>query len=230
MMSDVDSFKRLYELDISPHVQSMSYGGRSMDYLEWSTAWRLAREAFPDITYQIQWFPGTDGRSLPFLQSPLGVFVQVSVTIRERVETEIYPVTDEKVTAHEIANAHQRALVKCLGRHGLGLKLWETEAREKLSSEHPKQTSPVSSGEYRYSVSKTSRNYGKTFDEIGLPGVMNDVAYWKNRLKMDQKPASGEVKKFLDHAEVWLKSNQSVKQKVSGDSEPPPIDDGDIPF
>jgi hypothetical protein len=244
-MSDVDSSTRLYDLDISPCVQTREehwtdkYGkekSRTLQYLEWATAWRLVREIYPSATFKIHDFKEGD-KEVPYNKTNLGTFVRVTVTIEGREESDTYPVNAKDEDADGIAYTHQRALVKCLGRHGLGLKLWEKEARDKLvGSEHPAKSGslPLPPGEYRFGI-KNTRNYGKTLDEIGLPGVTNDLQYWHNRLKMEGKPATGEVKKFIENAEAWVKAKNAVTKKASGSSlrvdtsdEPPPFDD--IPF
>lgn len=120
-----DTFKTLYEFDVTPYVKHIQMGGREVSYVPWATAWRLVREIYPDTTYFI-WVD--ESTKQPFFESKFGVFVCVTVTVKERRETDWYEVEPDSsgnITTFEIANAHQRALVKCLGRHGFGLKLWE---------------------------------------------------------------------------------------------------------
>lgn len=241
--SDVEElsiFEQLYAIDISPFLQTMTIGGRELEYLEWATAWRLAKQFDPNAFFHIRWANPTE----PYFKTELGYFVCVEVTIRERVEFDIYAIdTKEMPTASDITNAHQRCLVKCLGRHGLGLKLWEKKEREKLkvdlsrgaptlsshqgpSSLQRKSVLP-SSSEYRMGIPK-NRSLGKTLDEMGVKSVQDDFQYWANRISNEGKPAGGEVKKFLDHAEAWLKAVQVSQGKTF--DQPPPFEDGDIPF
>ena len=121
------SFNKLYAIDCAQlFKQKESFGGKMVDYLEWATAWKILKRNYPDATYEIKKYDNA-----PYLKTEFGVFVEVSVTIEGKTETEIYPVTDGKYEpiakpdARDIADAHQRALVKAIARHGLGLSAWE---------------------------------------------------------------------------------------------------------
>jgi hypothetical protein len=135
-IENTDIFKRLYSVDIAPFIEPM--GNTAITYMEWSTVWRLANENSKHIHYEVHWFREGE-QAVPYLETALGYFVQVSVTIDGRTETEIYSLEQKTPRADDVSVAHQRALVKCIGRHGLGLQLWEKKSREALT--HPKKSS-----------------------------------------------------------------------------------------
>lgn len=231
-------FETLYAIDVSPYVQTRQQGGRSIQYLEWAVAWKLFKQVYPDGAFHIS--PNSEG--LPYFKAEnFGVFVQVSVwtdRATSSVNIEWYPVDvprDGTITTFEISNAHQRALVKCLGRMGLGLKLWEAAEREEMPpsltltpTRAPGAHSPK---EFRMGIPK-NRNYGKTLEEMGDLEVMNDYNYWLARVKGDGKPATGAVKDFLTAADLYLKAKARMKGHKDFE-EPPPYEDRDlseIPF
>lgn len=202
-------FQTLYDIDVSPHVQTLTISGRTMEYLEWATAWRLAKEVDPKATFKIHW---PDERT-PYFPTPCGVFVHCEVTVKGTTADDVYSLDKPDPTSFDITNAHQRCLVKCLGRLGLGLKLWETQEREKLTTTPP--------GEYTMGISKNN-SYGLTLNEMGYDLVLKDYGYWTSRIRAEGKPATGEVKRFIENAKVWLDAFTKTQSKESKEL--------DIPF
>jgi hypothetical protein len=223
-------FETLYNLDISDHVQTRMQGGRQIDYLEWATAWKLAKEVYPTCSFTIQ----ENKEGLPYFETPYGLMVHVSVQIEDRCESDWYPVDAgrEGITTFEIAVAHQRALVKTLGRHGLGLKLWEKAEREEMTSGRvepkPSQPSPPlsqSSPRTDYIIDLGAKNplTGKTLEEghhipsrtHGISLLEDSYNWWrKQKVEPNSKPD-----KFLKATEAFLSGKAQLNEN-----------DLDIPF
>jgi hypothetical protein len=106
-----------------------------------------------------------------------------------------------------------------------------THAAASSSSPRAASLKSPSTEEYRMGIPKT-RNLGKTLQEMGLAAVQNDFRYWSERVQQGGKPATGEVKKFLDQASEWLEKNASSSGSKPNNrgNEPPPLDDEDILF
>lgn len=211
-------FQQLYDIDISPFVETLSISGREMDYLEWATAWRLAKEFDPEAKFQIHWSPNAE----PYYKTGLGYFVFCSVSLRGITENDVYAIdTKDLPNASDVSNAHQRCLVKCLGRHGLGLKLWEKRKREKLHAEEPAPKSNQSSwhvpssSEFRFTFGKFK---DKTFSEI-KPEELTGYMAWLKSQPDQQKNAW-----IFTSYELWKKAG-----RLTGETPPPP-GDADLPF
>lgn len=70
-----------------------------------------------------------------------------------------------------------------------------------------------SSGEYKMGIPR-NRNFGKSLDEMGEKTVKSDFEYWAGRVSAEGKPATGEVKKFLEHADSWLKAHKAMNPSL----------------
>jgi hypothetical protein len=122
-MSD-SIFKRLSNVDISGLVKPKG----NFWYLSWSNAVREASKLYPDMNWEF-----TKWDDLPFLQTPVGYFVECSVTIGGITRTQMLPVLDHKnqtlkqPDAAAINKSQMRALTKAIALHGLGLDLWAGE-------------------------------------------------------------------------------------------------------
>jgi hypothetical protein len=86
---------------------------------------------------------------LPYLMTDLGVFVEVSVCVKGVSLSQIHPVLDSKnrpilaPTAFDINTSIQRALVKAIALHGLGLYLYSGEDLPLASDEPKTEDKPV---------------------------------------------------------------------------------------
>lgn len=155
----MSTFKELYHQDVSQYVEQL--GGAN--YLSWARAWALVKEHDENAKHVVHEFPMMDadfrpieGVKVPYLKTPEGYQVRVSVTINGNTETESLPVMDNKrvplgtmapqwvkgegkakaekkyaptpmPTTFDLNNSTKRCLVKAIGLHGLGLYLYEKE-------------------------------------------------------------------------------------------------------
>ena len=106
-------------------------------YLSWAFAVSQLRQVEPIATWEVLRFNG-----LPYLQTELGYFVEVSVTVQGITLSQIHPVLDArnkpiaKPTAFEINTSIQRCLVKAIALHGLGLQLYAGEDLPLIVEDH----------------------------------------------------------------------------------------------
>jgi hypothetical protein len=117
-------FARLNAINVSEHIEKK--GGFS--YLSWPFAVQQLRLADPTATWTVIRFDGK-----PYLLCEAGVFVEVAVTVQGITLSQIHPVLDARnrplqaPTAFDINTSIQRALVKAIALHGLGLYIYAGE-------------------------------------------------------------------------------------------------------
>jgi hypothetical protein len=152
-------FKELYHRNVNDHTQKV----QGLTYLSWSYAWAEIKKVDEKASVTIHEFPMLDadfrvieGVAVPYLKTPEGYFVRVSVTINEHTETETLPVMDNKnvplgtigpiwvkkdgaakavkefgqapqPTSFDINSSHKRCMVKAIALHGLGLYIYNGE-------------------------------------------------------------------------------------------------------
>jgi hypothetical protein len=123
-MSTPNYFATLNAINVSAHVEKK--GGFS--YLSWPFAVAQLRLADPTATWEVRRFNG-----LPYLATDAGVFVEVAVTVQGVCLSQIHPVLDGRnrplmaPDAFQINTSIQRALVKAIALHGLGLYIYAGE-------------------------------------------------------------------------------------------------------
>ena len=124
MTEPVNHFARLNAISVSDHIEKK--GGFS--FLSWPFAVAQLRLADATATWEVRRFEG-----LPYLATELGVFVEVAVTVQGVTLSQIHPVLDgrnrplQAPTAFDINTSIQRALVKAIALHGLGLYIYAGE-------------------------------------------------------------------------------------------------------
>jgi hypothetical protein len=152
-------FKQLYHLDVNSHTEQV----QGLTYLSWAWAWAEVKKVDEAASIEIHEFPMLtndfqviEGVTVPYLKTPEGYFVKVSVTIKGHVESEMLPVMDNKnvplgtigsvwvkapgaakatkefgqtpqPTSFDINKSHKRCLVKAIAMHGLGLYIYAGE-------------------------------------------------------------------------------------------------------
>lgn len=117
-------FAQLSAVNVNEHVETK--GG--FTYLSWPYAVTQLRLADPTATWEVKRF---DGR--PYLLCEAGVFVEVAVTVQGITLSQLHPVLDgrnrpiQEPDAFQINTSIQRALVKAIALHGLGLYIYAGE-------------------------------------------------------------------------------------------------------
>ena len=132
MEASVNYFTELYQVDVSNHIEKKA----GFSYVSWPFAIAELRKRHPSATWEICRFDG-----MPFLNTPLGYFVEVAVTVNGVRLSQVHPVLDNRnqpiknPSTFQINTSIQRALVKAIALHGLGLFVY---AGEDLPEEPPK--------------------------------------------------------------------------------------------
>lgn len=153
-------FKELYHRNVNDYTQK----NNNLTYLSWSYAWAEIKKIDDKASYKLHEYPMlnndyqvvAEGVLVPYLKTPEGYIVKVSVTINGRTETETLPVMDNKnvplgtiapvwvkkdgaskatkeygktpmPTSFDLNTAYKRCLVKAIALHGLGLYIYNGE-------------------------------------------------------------------------------------------------------
>jgi hypothetical protein len=114
-------FRALAGVDCSAHVE---HKGR-FAYLSWPFAVAELLSRHPEATWTVH----ETSEGVPYVQSPAGAFVKVTVTVNGIARTQVHPILDgnnrvvAEPDAFAVNTSIQRALVKAIALHGLGLYL-----------------------------------------------------------------------------------------------------------
>lgn len=134
-MTEQTLFNQLNQKDVNDHVEKKN----GLTYLAWSYAHQELKKIDPEYTIKTHEFPhpdvARDDYFVPYLSTPEGYFVQVSVTVKGHTETEWLPVLDFRnkslakgsATTFDINKARKRCFVKAAALHGLGLYIYNGE-------------------------------------------------------------------------------------------------------
>lgn len=117
-------FTALNAVDCTEHIERK--GGFS--YLSWPFAVKELLSRHPDATWEVVEYNGQ-----PYCTTPAGCFVKVAVTVGGITRSQVHPVlnnnnqTVKEPNAFQINTSIQRALVKAIALHGLGLYIYAGE-------------------------------------------------------------------------------------------------------
>lgn len=140
IVSDKTDFRELIEMDVSQFIEQKG----QFDYLPWADGHQLMKEFDENSSVTIaeyEHFSVISGehqdflitKQLPYQTTNNSSFVTVTVTIKGKEETEIFPVLDfrnqdiAEPTMSQVNKALKRAFVKALAKHGLGLYIYRGE-------------------------------------------------------------------------------------------------------
>jgi len=118
------SYKLLSKINVSEKIEKK---GR-FSYLSWAYAVDQLLKVCPEATWEV-----TKDEGRPYISTPAGCFVEVSVKIWEIVRTQVHPVLNNQNKAivdpdcFQINTSIQRCLVKAIALHGLGLYIYAGE-------------------------------------------------------------------------------------------------------
>ncbi|HAR4484178.1 TPA: DUF1071 domain-containing protein [Staphylococcus aureus] len=134
-MTEQTLFEQLNSKNVNDHTEQKN----GLTYLAWSYAHQELKKIDPNYTVKVHEFPHPDINTgnyfVPYLATPEGYFVQVSVTVKDSTETEWLPVLDFRnkslakgsATTFDINKAQKRCFVKASALHGLGLYIYNGE-------------------------------------------------------------------------------------------------------
>lgn len=127
----VNLTESLFDVDVSAYVKQKD----RFSYLSWPFAIEVLGKYHPAAEIVVQRFPlpSNLGIEVPYLETPLGFFVEVSVVINQVKRSQLHPVFDYRnefiatPTVIDINKSIQRAMVKAIALHGLGLFVYQGE-------------------------------------------------------------------------------------------------------
>lgn len=134
-MTEETLFNQLNQKDVNDHVEKKN----GLTYLAWSYAHQELKKIDSNYSIKTHEFVHPDvpldNYFVPYLATPEGYFVQVSVTVKGQTETEWLPVLDFRnkslakgsATTFDINKAQKRCFVKAAALHGLGLYIYNGE-------------------------------------------------------------------------------------------------------
>lgn len=128
-------FETLFAVDVSAKAKEKA----GLSYLPWAWAWAELVRLYPESDYRV--YENADG--LPYFTDNRFGWVKTSVSVRNREYTEWLPIMDnrnrsipaDKITSTDVNKAIQRAITKCIARHGLGLSLYIGEEFDNIQEQ-----------------------------------------------------------------------------------------------
>ena len=185
-------FETLSKIDVSGHVEKKM----GLSYLSWAWCWQTLKTTYPDtpvpkITKYKEMLLTKNGyeltdREVPYLTTPTGTMVEVTVSIKGVDYTQSLYVMDNRnkvvvnPTIGQINKTIQRCTVKAIAMAGLGLNLYAGEdlpmgdiseqdkkkAEQKRKQSEQKARLQTVLGEYRELLPKVAETYETTTGEI----------------------------------------------------------------
>jgi hypothetical protein len=121
-------YTRLNKIDVRPRVRKKG----KVEYISWADAWHMLMTEFPDSTRQVY---KDESTGLNFFTDGRTAYVEVGVTVKGTEHVVDLPVMDfrnnsipiDKMNSFDVNKTVQRAMVKAIAMHGLGLQLWTKE-------------------------------------------------------------------------------------------------------
>ena len=164
-MSKKTIFETLSVIDVSDKTEKKG----KFTYLSWAFAWAEIKKVAPNVKVSV--YENSEG--LPYFSSEAGVMVKVGVTVDEIEHISYLPCMDfsnkaiprEKINMMDVNKAIQRATVKAIALHGLGLYIYAGEDLPEDSNgsidrtETKKETKPKASSYRRKKVTKTEEEH-----------------------------------------------------------------------
>ncbi len=169
-MDNNNTFEILNAINVNGMTEKKKQtNGTTLTYISWASAYQIAKQHFPDLSYEVERNPET---GLPYWYDPLtGYMVFTKVTINGVTHEMWLPVLDAtnhamKSEPYEVKTKYKtytvpaasmadinrsimRCLTKCLGMHGLALYIYQGEDLPSDATQHsapiqPAQTKPAS--------------------------------------------------------------------------------------
>ncbi|WP_019469749.1 DUF1071 domain-containing protein [Staphylococcus cohnii] len=142
-MAEQTLFNQLNSKNVNDHVEKK----QGLSYLAWSYAHQELMKIDPNYEMKIHEYPHPDVTNeqyfVPYLASPEGYSVTVSITLKGLTKTETLPVLDFKnksvpykqADMFQINKTYKRAFVKCAALLGIGLYLYHGEDEPEMPFE-----------------------------------------------------------------------------------------------
>lgn len=214
-------FSVLAAIDCSEHVEKK---GR-FSYLSWPWAVKTLLQLYPDSTWEVRRFDG-----MPFQKTESGSFVEVAVTVCGITRSQVHPVLDNNnrviktPTAFDINTSIQRALVKAIALHGLGLYIYAGEDLPEVDAEpeKPNKLSPELVKSVPKSVFDGMENDEQEFLRCEADKILSLLAennldgackiFYGSNLSVDEKTA---IWSFLDSKQRSAMKNHKGQKEAA---------------
>jgi len=127
----MSKYETLAALDFGAHVETKG----KFSYISWAWAVDQMSRICPGWTWEVKRFPTMSNPEIqvPYMETPLGFFVEVEVTVDGLSRSQIHPILNHqnkpvpKPNPFDVNTSIQRCLVKAIGLHGLGLYIYAGE-------------------------------------------------------------------------------------------------------
>lgn len=167
-------FEELAKVDCSAHVEQKG----KFTYLSWPFAMAELAKRHPKAEIEVREWDG-----VPAVRGPKGWLVQVSVTIDGVRRTQWHPVLDSNNKAipepdvFQLNTSIQRATVKAIALHGLGLYIYAGEDLPEGAAEAAAEAAEAKAKDFADSIKDAQDDaalagIGKQLSGAGLPANM----------------------------------------------------------
>ena len=240
-MSNLTLFEQLFSRNVNERVEKKTAGKATLSYLSWAWAWAEIKKVDPKASSIIHEFPleGNEHIMVPYLKTPNGYFVKVSVTIQDHTETEWLPVMDAnnnalgsvaqvwskeknaqgksfkveerlpEPTAMEINKAHKRCLVKAIALHGLGLYIFSGEDLPEVIEENASQESIDK-------INALAEEFAKLRN--GTKDAVLSAIHWDGQELIKKNHASKAIKTIEDWITAAKKKTEAPEPEAKEES------------
>ena len=228
-------FETLSKIDVSDHVEQKM----GLSYLSWAWCWQTLKTIYPDtpvpkITKYKEMLLTKNGyeltdREVPYLTTPTGTMVEVTVSIKGVDYTQSLYVMDNRnkvvvnPTIGQINKTIQRCTVKAIAMAGLGLNLYAGEdlpmgdiseqdkkkAEQKRKQSEQKARLQTVLGEYRELLPKVAEAYETTTGEIEEQVKQTAESEIKN---FDKMPAINRGERMNNILKDMLRQKGATEQ------------------
>lgn len=207
-MAEQSLFEQLNQMNVNDHVDKKN----GLNYLSWSYAHQELMKIDPNYEIKIHEYPHPEVNNeqyfVPYLATPEGYSVTVSITLKGLTKTETLPVLDFKNKAvpykqadmFQINKTYKRVFVKAAALHGLALYIFNgdvmpeqpfesaSDAELKDVADKVKQLAPLM--DITESQLKKKMNIGNKLSsadaEEALVRLDNGIQYYKTNKKDDK--------------------------------------------
>ncbi|MEX5849392.1 DUF1071 domain-containing protein [Staphylococcus saprophyticus] len=205
-MTEQTLFQQLNSMNVNDHVEKK----QGLSYLAWSYAHQELMKIDPNYEMKIHEYPHPEVANeqyfVPYLASPEGYSVTVSITLKGLTKTETLPVLDFKnksvpykqADMFQINKTYKRAFVKAAALHGIGLYIYHGEDAPD-ESENLRQE--LMNEIQRFTDLLIVKGTEITPDEVKQKFQIGDIS------KLSQSDAIGHIKLIRANAQK-LKENE----------------------
>ena len=174
-------YSTLEAIDVTPFIEKKGHN----DYLSWARAWSLLKQSYPSAQRLIY---ESEHTGLNYFTDGKWAYVKVGIIVEEQEHIDMLCVMDhrnnsipiDKVNSFEVNKTIQRATVKAIAMHGLGLSLWLKEDSQPSKSKVKEGPSKPLVNE-RMTLEVDDKNWAKVLKyvieqkEKGLPWILEQL-------------------------------------------------------